>query len=151
MKREINAELLDEWATMVHEKMDAAMDRKDSAGSEERYQLNGYISGIAESLAVFSALENGKLAKGYEKAVSEIEKLDGQGKLLKLPCAVGDTVYVPDKHLNMIFESEIVMIEIYKDEIVFIDDLADRYHIEDFNKILFLTSQYAENALKIES
>lgn len=72
MKREINAELLDVWATMMHEKMDAAMDRKDGAGSEERYQLEGYISGIAESIAVISALENGKLTRGYKEAVSKI-------------------------------------------------------------------------------
>lgn len=72
MKREINAELLDVWAAMMHEKMDTAMDKKDGTGNEEMYRLDGYISGIAESLAVFSALENGKLTRSYKEAVSKI-------------------------------------------------------------------------------
>ena len=57
---------------MMHEKIDKAMDKKDLAKNEERRRLDGYISGITESLAVFSALEKGKLSKGYEKIVSEI-------------------------------------------------------------------------------
>lgn len=68
IKREINDELCDVWAMMMYERLDEAMEKKEKAEHiEESTRLDGYINGISMSLAIFAALEEGKLIKDYER------------------------------------------------------------------------------------
>lgn len=68
IKREINDELCDVWAMMMYERLDEAMEKKEKAEHiEESTRLDGYINGISMSLAIFAALEKGKLIKDYER------------------------------------------------------------------------------------
>ena len=70
IKREINAELCDVWAMMMHERLDEAIEKKEkSEHIEESTRLDGYINGISMSLAIFAALEEGKLIKDYERLI----------------------------------------------------------------------------------
>lgn len=82
----------------------------------------------------------------YEK-LKEYEDLEEQGKLLKLPCKVGDKIYYPNKFGNRVVEFEIIQIQIFKDETVFFDDSDNEYHAEDFGKTVYLTREQAENKL----
>lgn len=75
-------------------------------------------------------------------------KAEEQGKLLKLPCAVGDKIYLPNEYVGKVIDFEIIEICIFKEEIMFIDDSENEYFINDFGKTVFLTREEAEAALK---
>lgn len=96
--------------------------------------------------------------KGYKD-------LENQGKLLKLPCAVGDTVWYWDKEYDPIeeapFEGYVSGYEIVSGKTVYIiivpkknfipawnDNSKYKIEIEDFGKTVFLTKEEAEAALK---
>lgn len=77
------------------------------------------------------------------KKLSDLEDLEEQGKLLKLPCAVGDTVYTA---CSWGIESGIVgSIEIISDRI-FVNNTRGQMIGEARN--IFLTREEAEAALK---
>lgn len=88
------------------------------------------------------------------ETLKEYEDLEEKGRLPKLFCAVGDTVYVRDSH---IIEAEINKIEvkpsIYGDICYFIEPKSHRgslyrYFASDFNKTVFLRKSAAEQAMK---
>lgn len=71
--------------------------------------------------------------------------LEEQGKLLKLPCAVGDTIYTiySDEDSSFIEEPKVVEVSTHR---VWIDSAYFDY--DDFGKTVFLTREDAEAALK---
>ena len=71
----------------------------------------------------------------------EYEDLEEQGKLLKLPCAVGDTVYVLrlDNAAYMINNEKVWEI---------VEDKFEIFHFDSIGKTGFLTREEAEAALK---
>ena len=91
--------------------------------------------------------------------LAEYEDLEEQGKLLKLPCAVGDTVYYADN------EYYFTVLPVKVDEISIMESSAILYKCllfdgngnvetqfdfdkDDFGKTVFLTQQEAEQALE---
>lgn len=82
--------------------------------------------------------------------LAEYEDLEEQGKLLKLPVAVGDTVYrvrhetfVERCSILGFAESRTVCYMVYIDP-----DEEDVIELSDFGKTVFLTKEEAEDALK---
>lgn len=73
--------------------------------------------------------------------LAEYEDLEEQGKLLKLPCAVGDMVYV-----LRIDNTEYMMNNKKVWEIV--EEKFEIRHFENISKTVFLTKSAAEQALK---
>lgn len=99
-----------------------------------------------------------KLTADYKEAVNrlaEFEDLEEQGKLLKLPCAVGDTVYIIDDIENEFERTSIVTeisIEDGNEIYIMISDgfqsgSSSSFGIDDFGKTVFLTQKEAETAL----
>lgn len=86
-------------------------------------------------------------AKIYDR-LAAYEDLEEQGRLVVLPCKVGDTVYVPNNWLNLVVQFAIVEIQLFVDETVIIDDSDNEYRVSDFGKTVFLTRAEAEAALK---
>ena len=90
-------------------------------------------------------IDNSKLpsyAALYEK-LREYENLEEQGKLLKLPCAVGDTVYaieVDEENFTHFYCPR--KISEYKFNLLMMDLVGM------FGKCIFLTREEAEVALK---
>lgn len=89
--------------------------------------------------------------------LTEYEDLEQQGKLPKLPCAVGDTVHVILPRDSHITKAQINKIEvkptIYGKMCYFIEPVSYRGHLyryfeNDFGKTVFLTIEAAEAALK---
>lgn len=86
--------------------------------------------------------------------LAEYEDLEKQGKLLKLPCAVGDTVYEIDEFENEITERKVHSIEIEDFGVTIMVSEPDGCSpytgrcIEDFSETVFLTREEAEAALK---
>lgn len=84
----------------------------------------------------------------YLKKLKEYENLEEQGRLIKLPCKVGDTIY--GLHKAMVCELDTETIGISKmpsGEILY---LIDGWELDkgDFGKTVFLTREKAEAKLK---
>ena len=76
------------------------------------------------------------------------EDMEEQGLLVRLPCKVGDTIYRCGDPIKKIYEWEIVCIEMFEDETIFIDDSDNEFAKWDIGKTVFLTREEAEGALK---
>ena len=86
----------------------------------------------------------------------ELEDKLENGTLIELPCKVGDIVYRVGKTINVkdqkydfyVQEYEITKAELYKEEILFVDDSDNEIFLVDLGKTLFLTKAEAEARLK---
>ena len=85
--------------------------------------------------------------------LADYEDLEEQGRLVKLPCKVGDTVYVPTR--NFISELRIFQISISKNNTFFhwmlnagIYPNLDGFSVDKIGKTVFLTKAEAEAKLK---
>ena len=93
------------------------------------------------------------IGKAIDK-LAEYETAEDEGRLVVLPCNVGDTVYLIDD-IDCVFERESIVteIEIDKDGVtIMIQDeipiCSSGYNLSDFGEIVFLTREEAEKALK---
>ena len=106
-----------------------------------------------------------RFVKDMYSKLKEYEDLEKLGKLLKLPCAVGDTVWYWDKDFSSLkeapFEGYVSGYEIASVKAIYIivtpktevlgswcSDNRVRLFIEDFEKTIFHTREEAETALK---
>lgn len=95
--------------------------------------------------------------------LAEYEDLEEQGLLIRFPCKVGDTVYVPEKSLDIISEYVVDEITICKnpfksggdfiicfgwDFISGSDSYMSGFEYSDIGKTVFLTYEDAEQKLK---
>lgn len=89
--------------------------------------------------------------KAFEK-LEKYEDLEEQGKLLKLPCAVGDTVYriqicqAPSCQVCRAFNRVDNCLTRYRARIFKTNFTTD--HISGFGKTIFLTKEEAKDALE---
>lgn len=96
-----------------------------------------------------SGLELAIIAVSLEK-LKKYEDLKEQGKLLKLPCAVGDTVWFIKSNFSFMSEpkeEKIRKIEIIHGEIIFRTENRC-FNMRCIGKTVFLTKEEAEAALK---
>ena len=73
------------------------------------------------------------------------KQAEQEGRLYNLPLKPGDTIYRPEA---LQFCWVITKVEIYDDEIVFIDDSDNIFRPDDIGKTVFLTKEEAEKALE---
>ena len=78
--------------------------------------------------------------------LGELEDAEEQGLLLRLPCKVGEKIYYSSKTCG-VMTFIIVKIEIYEDEILFVDDCENIWEEKEFGETVFLTREEAESAL----
>lgn len=62
--------------------------------------------------------------------------------------AVGQTIYRVGDPIKKIYEWDVMCIEVYGDETVYVDDSDNRFTADDIGKTVFLTREAAEEALK---
>lgn len=79
--------------------------------------------------------------------LAEYEDLEEQGKLLKLPCAVGNMTYHANRIFGYIVDAIVERIEIDSDGSWVITS-SGTHSFDDFGKTVFLTREEAEAALK---
>ena len=96
-----------------------------------------------------------KQVSEYLRKLKDYEELDEQGRLVKLPCKVGDTVYAIGFNNNkpIIYESVVLRILITEKEIVFnvkVDEFGINSQLKQsmFDRTVFLTKSEAEVKLK---
>ena len=97
--------------------------------------------------AVFNNVDIGDIAK----KLCELEDKICEGKMVELPCAVGEYVYRiigENTPKPWIWHWEIVEIMIYPDEIVYRDDSDNIIENKDFGLTVFLTPEEANKKLK---
>lgn len=93
-----------------------------------------------------------ELEKVLEK-LATYEDLEEQGLLVRLPCKVGDTVYVPTR--NFVSELRIIMVSVYMHDTYFrwilnsgIYPNLDGFPGSKLGKTVFLTREEAEKKLE---
>lgn len=75
-----------------------------------------------------------------KKMIEHYKNLEAQGKLLELPCAVGDTIYI----LNTLPSGKVVLTETKADTFIITLFVMEKR----FGKTVFLTKSEAEQAVK---
>ena len=134
----------------------------------ERLTKSGAISGKDINELLDESNENQMCkTKAYYK-LQEYEDLEEQGRLIKLPCKVGDTVYVVTSPFNVFDDIEYeenMKVEVYGSYVSSITfyECGEQYRIYakatnhfigayfrecDFGKTVFLTKSEAEQKLK---
>lgn len=123
----------------MHYFSDCFNDECSGFGSNEKCEVCGVNRKICEKLG-------------------EYEDLEEQGRLIKLPCKVGDTVYeisLVDQYRNpLIREMGVVDILLRDDDMYFtLRDLCDKDYdnsilITEFGRTVFLKKEEAEQRLK---
>nr|DAJ92486.1 MAG TPA: hypothetical protein [Caudoviricetes sp.] len=76
--------------------------------------------------------------------LADYEDLEEQGRLIKLPCKVGDTVYKIDKVSNKIKQYKVIHFEVSRVDF----DTYNYCFLHHFGKTVFLTKEEAEAKLK---
>lgn len=115
----------------------------------ERLTKSGTISGKDINELLDESNENQMCkTKAYYK-LQEYEDLEEQGRLVILPCKVGDTLYrlVPNLYREYV-EIKIAQFVINKNGIYFITDKGVSWSADKIGKTVFLTKSEAEQKLK---
>lgn len=81
-----------------------------------------------------------------DEEIQALAQAKADGRLYNLPLKPGDTIYRPEA---LQFCWVITKVEIYEDEIVFIDDSDNIFRPDDIGKTVFLTREAAEKALGV--
>lgn len=96
---------------------------------------------------------NCKTVKNMIKKLATYEDLEEQGLLVRLPCKVGDTVYVPTR--NFVSELRITMVSVNMHGTYFswmlnsgIYPNLDGFSVNKLGKTVFLTREEAEKKLE---
>ena len=101
---------------------------------------------LAEAAYAFIFLKEYK-SLGTIDPIRELLKAEKDGRLVVLPCKVGDTIYRRGDPIKKIYEWQIAYVEVYEDETVFVDDSDNTFVEADIGKTVFLTREEAEKAL----
>ena len=94
------------------------------------------------------AEEHEQLAEWLEE-LKHYKQLEETGRLIELPCAVGDTVWTIDLDINFIDDFKVTDIDIMKEGIAICNHYLGYYFdVNDFGRTVFLTKEEAEAKLK---
>ena len=80
------------------------------------------------------------------KKLAEYEDAEEQGLLLRLPCKVGETVYVLTPKKNDYIETDVKRMVVYDNDIDIVTCICVR-SIKEIGKTVFLSREEAEQAL----
>lgn len=112
----------------------------------KQYEGTGLTPEVCRSYKIF---EDEVISKNVPfTRIIELMNAEAEGRLIVLPCKVGDTIYRCGDPIKKIYEWQIAYVEVYEDETVFVDDSDNTFVEADFGKTVFLTREEAEAALK---
>lgn len=133
--------------------IDEFIERAKEKAREYRYHADSFESdNPMNTVCIKSAEDCEQLAEWLEKA-KEYQRLEEQGRLLKLPCKVGDTVYgISMGKIITLIVNEISIFYMKGEKIINAkcqnDDMFRNYIEMEFGKTVFLTKSEAEAKLK---
>ena len=83
------------------------------------------------------------------RKLARYEDLEEQGRLIELPCEIGDTIWTIDPDINFIDDFKVTDIDIVKEGIAICNHyLGYSCDFNDFGNTVFLTREEAEAKLK---
>ena len=86
---------------------------------------------------------------GWLEELRRYKDLKEQGRLIELPCKIGDTLWTIDPNINFIDDFKVTDIDIVKEGIAICNHyLGYSCDVNDFGKTVFLTKEEAEEQLK---
>lgn len=89
---------------------------------------------------------------GYQRCTNKLahyEDLEEAGRLIELPCEIGDTVWAIDPDITFIDDFKVTDIDIMKEGIAICNHyLGYSCDVNDFGNTVFLTKEEAEAKLK---
>lgn len=131
--------------------LDEAIKHAKAKAKEQRYYAKFEHNGMMYQSCIKCAEEHEQLAEWLEQ-LKEYKQLEEQGRLIKLPCKVGDWIFivkrygVEEANITGISEADDISCFCFK---VYIDpDCEEVVALEDFNETWFLTKSEAEAKLK---
>lgn len=129
--------------------IDEFIERAQESAREHRYHADFFdINNPMRVACIKSAEDCEQLAEWLEKS-KEYQHLEEQGRLVKLPCKVGDTLYrlVPNLYRKYV-EIKIAQFVINENGIYFITNKGVSWSAGEIGKTVFLTKPEAEAKLK---
>ena len=109
------------------------------------FKLTG-IGGMEYNTVEFKdAIDTIEALQQENEQLQEFANAKADGRLKILPAKPGDIIYRPEA---LQFCWVITKVEIYEDEIVFIDDSDNIFRPDDIGKTVFLTHEEAEKVLR---
>ena len=84
----------------------------------------------------------------FTEHIRELLRAEKDGRLVVLPCKVGDTIYRCGDPIKKIYEWQIAYVEVYEDETFFVDDSDNTFMEADIGKTVFLAREEAAKALE---
>ena len=104
---------------------------------------------LSERWMYYSELLSATLSAKVDdlKHIKNLIDAEEQGLLIRLPCKVGDFVYILTPKKNDYIETNIKRIVVYDNDIEIVTCICVR-NIKEIGKTVFLTKEEAEQALK---
>ena len=133
--------------------IDEFIEHTKEKAREHRYHADFFESDNPMNTACIKSAEDcEQLAEWLEKS-KEYQQLEEQGRLAKLPCRVGDTVYgISMGKIITLIVNEISIFYMKGEKIINVkcqnDDMFRNYIETEFGKTVFLTKSEAETKLK---
>lgn len=129
--------------------IDEFIEHTKETARKHRYQADFFdINNPMRVACIKSAGDCEQLAEWLEKS-KEYQQLEEQGRLVKLPCKVGGTLYrlVPNLYRKYV-EIKIAQFVINENGICFITNKGVSWSVDKIGKTIFLTKAEAEAKLK---
>lgn len=123
--------------------LDEAIKHAKAKAKEQGYYAKFEHNRMMYQSCIKCAEEHEQLAEWLEQ-LKEYKQLEEQGRLIKLPCKVGDTVYKIDRVSNKIKQYKVIHFEVERVDF----DNYDYCFLHHFGKTVFLTKSEAEAKLK---
>lgn len=109
---------------------------------EDTHMMPSDVTSMRMDMAIIAALFNGIDVD----RMKELAEADKDGRLVVLPCKVGDTVYFA--LLGRIIEKQVFSIVSFSNSTrIYCDGTSEYFRPEDIGKTFFLTREAAEKAL----
>ena len=123
------------------------MDRLTKRGHKKLALLIGTSCSYGHMSYDCQLEEGNELLKSALDKLAMYEDLEEQGRLPKLPCKVGDTVYYINPNENTINELVVYSFDIRPLQHFACDYMGARLNFNQFGKTVFLTKSEAEAAM----
>ena len=137
--------------------LDEAIQHSKEVGKDNRedakYAIENELHDAVIKTCTKCAEEHEQLAEWLEE-LKEYKELEEKGLLLKLPCKVGDTVYLIDRYVNsrewyLVYGEHRVtdiLLNENREPKVRISNTSGSYELSDFGKKVFLTKEETAKA-----
>lgn len=134
-------------------KIDELIENAEEKARVHEYHADFFENGNPMRDACLKSSKDCKQLAEWLMQLKEYQSLEEQGRLVKLPCKVGDTVYKVNKASKKVSQHKVIKFEIDKTDVTaytmqIIFENYDFCFSHHFGETIFLTKSEAEAKLK---